>query len=93
MRNQSRCEKLNNGRCRWTKLGGCGFIPACDGTMNSTYEYGIDLVYPDGTRENHRSGMDIDEALDFVYEWNKDGGRLGAFIVVHRLIGPWETFK
>jgi hypothetical protein len=51
------------------------------------YEYG---VWYATTGTIWRTGMTKAEATDWIREFQNDGGRKGAFLLVERSISPWN---
>ena len=57
---------------------------------DAAWEYGVRHVNDPESWEPHRSGMGEEDARDWVRDFEADGGKPGAFIVVRRQIGAWE---
>lgn len=51
-------------------------------------EYGI--AYHSTPTVMHRGPMTLEEACEWLREFEEDGGRTGMFIIVERQVGAWE---
>lgn len=54
---------------------------------NFKYEFGV--MFDRYPGELHRGPMSEQEAVNWVREFEEDGGRPGAFFVAERKVGPW----
>jgi hypothetical protein len=51
------------------------------------FEYGVLHV---ATEEVHRHSMTVEEAVQWLAEWEEMGGKPDAFSIIRREIGAWE---
>lgn len=41
----------------------------------------------------HRTGMTYEDAKTWIREWEEDGGRKGACVVISRPVGKWKIVE
>ncbi len=57
-------------------------------TPEPTYEWGV--VCARVPNEVHRDQMTEEQAREWVREFEDEGGKAGAFLVIRRPVGDWE---